>query len=280
MSQPPNVPETSGEASNRAPAEPFVSLQLLPLSIVVEGSLVTLECEFTLPDSVVPAATPDDNVQWSFESSNEELPETLLSTSSEVEGALVRSKLVIEHVQPTHQGIYSCKLRANSATSSGETTPTVTSTLLLVRSAATATGASSSIRAGSTKRSNITESKEPSNASKRKCVNSAHKFQHSAGQSSSQWRSQALCDFFALRLDSGTSPTLELISQSEPTARGMCAWRWPTGTGGLQRHPEDELRAAHIFLSQRCRRRHIGNKRFREDLPQKGPHNQRLTGRV
>ena len=93
------------KAPKRAPAEPFVSLQLLPLSIVVEGSLVMLECEFTLPDSAVPAATPDDNVHWSFESSNAKLAETLPSTSSrtKVEGALVRSKLVIEHVQPSDQ---------------------------------------------------------------------------------------------------------------------------------------------------------------------------------
>ena len=193
----PNAPETSGEAPKREPAEPFVSLQMLPLIIVVEGSLVTLECEFTLPDSVVPAATPDDNVQWSFKSSNEMPAETLPSTSSSSNAErplVIKSKLVIEDVQPTLQGIYSCQLRANLATSSGETTPTVTSTLLLVQPAATATQASSSIRADNRKRLHDTESEGPSNAAKRATGGSAHKFQHSAGQSSSQWRSQVLCD--------------------------------------------------------------------------------------
>ena len=182
---------------------------------------MTLECEFTLPDSAVPAATPDDNVHWSFESSNAKLAETLPSTSSrtKVEGALVRSKLVIEHVQPSDQGAYSCQLRANSATSSGETTPTVTSTLLLVQSAATPTQASSSIRADTTKTSYHTASKPPSGATEKAPGSSASNVQHSAPQMSSKWSSQVLSDVFALRLDSGTSPTLELISHSEATAR-------------------------------------------------------------
>ena len=111
-----SAPETTGEKPKRVPADPFVSLQLPPVIIVVEGEPVTLECEFTLPDSALPAATPDDNVHWSFESSNEKLVETLRSenSSSKANRALViKGKLVIEHVQPTRQGIYSCQLRTN-----------------------------------------------------------------------------------------------------------------------------------------------------------------------
>ena len=126
-----------------------MSLQLWPLIVVAEDERVELQCEFTLLDSAVAADTPDDYVDWSFESSSNKLPEHLSSTSSRFKAEQpleIRSKLVIEHLKPNRQGIYSCQMRVNSAATSRERTPTVTRTLVLLRSAPTATQATSSIR--------------------------------------------------------------------------------------------------------------------------------------
>ena len=145
----PNALEPIGEAPKRAPAEPFVSLQLWPLIVVAEDERVELQCEFKLPDRVVAADTPDDYVDWSFESSSNEVPEHLSSTRSRFKAEQpleIKSELVIERLMPNRQGIYSCQLRVNSAATSRERTPTVTRTLVLLRSAPTATQATSSTR--------------------------------------------------------------------------------------------------------------------------------------
>ena len=149
LQEAPNAPEPIGEAPKRAPAEPFISLQLWPLIVVAEGERVELQCEFTLPASAVPADTPDDYVDWSFDSANNKLPEKLSSTRPRFKGEQpleIKSELVIERLMPNRQGIYSCQLRVNSAATSRERTPTVTRTLVLLRFAPTATQATSSIR--------------------------------------------------------------------------------------------------------------------------------------
>ena len=149
LQEAPNAPEPIGEAPKRAPAEPFISLQLWPLIVVAEGERVELQCEFTLPDSAVPADTPDDYVDWSFESSSNKLTEKLSPTHSRFKAEQpleIKSELVIERLMPNRQGIYSCQLRVNSAATSRERTLTVTRTLVLLRSDPTATQATSSTR--------------------------------------------------------------------------------------------------------------------------------------